>query len=265
MNNICKIFRECSSDILNWLTKQPEVKEESMTDRFLFDISERLPIVKYKQFSRMEEGRKTGADWEWWFLFPNDNSFCARVQAKKLKNDEDNYAGIAYTKNGTLQIERLIEDSDKDNFASMYVFYSSENSQYTLCEGLKKGLKVGNEGVFIGDAVQLKDEIISKPRAKYLARDILKYTNPISCLFCCPMAKELSYGGLKEYFKKYFPKNIDTDNNQKGFVETPRRISQFMNKESDTWWEKEYRYYIENVNAILVIDLRNKSKMSDNK
>lgn len=88
-----------------------------MTDRFLFDISEKLPIVKYKQFTRMEEERKTGADWEWWFLFPNDKAFCARVQAKKLKTDKDNYAGIDYTTNGMLQIERLIEDSNKEDYA----------------------------------------------------------------------------------------------------------------------------------------------------
>ena len=173
MNNICKVFNECSNDILNWLSKQPEVKEESMTDRFLFDISEKLPIVKYKQFTRMEEGRKTGADWEWWVLFPNDKSFCARVQAKKLKNDKDNYAGIAYTTNGMLQIERLLEDSNKNDFASLYAFYSSESSKYTLCGGRK-----GNEGVFITDAEHLKNEILDNPRANLRRLIALKRCSP---------------------------------------------------------------------------------------
>lgn len=259
-NNICKVFNECSNDILNWLTKQPEVKEESMTDRFLFEISEKLPIVKYKQFSRMEEGRKTGADWEWWFLFPDDNCFGARVQAKKLKNSKDNYAGIAYTTNGMLQIEKLIDDSDKENFASLYAFYSTESSKHTLCGGRK-----GNEGVFIGDALKLKEEFISKPRTKLLAQDVLKYTNPISCLFCCPMTERLTYNGLKEHLMNYFPtlfqKNENSNNdNPIGFMKTPSRITQFMNKESDNWWETEYRNSIQNSNAILVIDLRNIEK-----
>jgi hypothetical protein len=258
MNNICKVFNDCSNDILNWLTKQPEVKEESMTDRFLFDISEKLPIVKYKQFTRMEEGRKTGADWEWWFLFPNDKAFCARVQAKKLKNDKDNYAGIAYTTNGMLQIERLLDDSSKNDYASLYAFYSTESSKHTLCGGRK-----GNEGVFISDAEHLKNEIIDKPRAKHLAQDILKYSNPISCLFCCHMTERLTYDGLKEHLRRYFPTlydnkiNSKNDNNTIGFVKIPNRITQFLNKESDSWWENEFRQSIENVNAILVIDLRN--------
>lgn len=200
MNNICKVFNECSSDILNWLTKQPEVKEESMTDRFLFDISEKLPIVRYKQFTRMVEGRKTGADWEWWILFPNDNAFCARVQAKKLKTDKDNYAGIAYTTNDMLQIERLLEDSNKDGFASLYAFYSSEITNHTLCRGRKD-----NAGVFICDAENLKNNIIDKPRSKYFAKDVLKFSNPISCLFCCSMTERLTYDGLKEHLRNYFP------------------------------------------------------------
>lgn len=261
MNNICKVFNECSNDILNWLSKQPEVKEESMTDRFLFDISEKLPIVKYKQFTRIEEGRKTGADWEWWILFPNDKAFCARVQAKKLKTDKDNYAGIAYTTNGMLQIERLIEDSKKEEYASLYAFYSTESSNHTLCRGRK-----ANEGVFISDAENLKNEIIDKPRAKYFAQDILKYSNPISCLFCCPMTERLTYDGLKEHMRDYFPtlygkstKN-NNENSPTGFVKTPGRITQFMNKESDSWWENEYRFSIQNVNAIIVIDLRNEEK-----
>ena len=267
MNNICKIFQDCSSDIRHWLAKQPEVKEESMTDRFLFDISEKLSIVRYKQFSRMEEGRKTGADWEWWFLFRDRNSFCARVQAKKLKTNEDNYAGIAYPHPAKemLQIDKLISDSYKNNFAPMYVFYSSESSRYTLCRG-RKG---DDEGVFISDAVHLRDEIISKPRKRYLAQNVLQYANPISCLFCCPLADGLTYEGLKKYFSEYFPTiyygrintKIETDNFiPQGFVKTPDRILQFMNKESDTWWEKEHWRSVENTNALLVIDLRNEVK-----
>ena len=210
----------------------------------------------------MEEGRKTGADWEWWVLFPNDKSFCARVQAKKLKNDKDNYAGIAYTTNGMLQIERLLEDSNKNDFASLYAFYSSESSKYTLCGGRK-----GNEGVFITDAEHLKNEILDNPRAKYLAKDVLKYSNPISCLFCCPMTERLSYEGLKEHLRNYFPtlyqrrvKENSNDNNPIGFIKTPNRIKDFMKSEIEYNWEAQYERNFENVNAILVFDLRNEDK-----
>jgi hypothetical protein len=222
MNKICKTFHECSNDILNWLSKQPEVKEESMTDRFLFEISEKLPdIVKYKQFSRLEEGRKTGADWEWWILLPNNLAFCARVQAKKLKSNTDNYASIAYTSNGMLQIERLLDDCNLENFASLYAFYSTESCIHTMCSGKKS-----NEGVFICDADTLKERVFDKPRTKYLAADILQFSNPISCLFCCPLSHEKREEFFKEYFRQYFPnlynkRKRENSNNPQGFVKIP--------------------------------------------
>ncbi len=259
MNKICKTFHECSNDILNWLSKQPEVKEESMTDRFLFEISEKLPyIVKYKQFNRIEEGRKTGADWEWWILLPNNQAFCSRVQAKKLKSDKDNYAGIAYTTNGILQIERLIDDCTKENFASLYAFYTTESSKYSMCGGKMND----KEGVFLSDALQLREEIINKPRSSYLAKDILKYSNPISCLFCCPLSHENNMDDFYQYFRQYFPRiyskraNENSDKPQ-GFVTIPERILNFINGELEKPWEIQYESSIQNVNALLVIDLRN--------
>lgn len=261
MNNICQVFNECSYDIFNWLTKQPEVKEESMTDRFLFNISEKLPIVQYKQFSRIDEGKTTGADWEWWFLFPDDKAFCARVQAKKLKNDKDNYAGIAYTRNGTLQIERLIDDSKSEGFASLYAFYSSEVYPKTLCMGDES-----SQGVFLSEAEQLKSVVIDNPRTKYLAKDLLNYANPLSCLFCCPLSADLSYDGFKKHLRTYFPtlfKN-STPNDPIGFVKTPHRIIQLLEIDTASWWETEYRNYIENVDAIMIIDLRDMEKKADN-
>ena len=44
-------------------------------------------------------------------------------------------------------------------------------------------------------------------------------------------------------------------------IEVPGdQAAEFLNKETDSWWETEYRHSIENVNAILVIDLRNEEK-----
>jgi len=51
------------------MRKQPEVKEESLTDWLLFDVSQKISRITYKSFPRHEEARRTGADWEWWFLF----------------------------------------------------------------------------------------------------------------------------------------------------------------------------------------------------
>lgn len=80
----CERVRHCSLYVRHWIEKQPEVKEESLTDWLLFELSRRIPRIRYKSFSRHEESRVTGADWHWWFVFDRF-SFQIRVQAKRLK------------------------------------------------------------------------------------------------------------------------------------------------------------------------------------
>ncbi len=71
MDEICKQLHQSSGFVRKWIAKQPAVKEESLTDWLLFDVSTRLPNVLYHAFTRHEEARHTGADWEWWLLFPH--------------------------------------------------------------------------------------------------------------------------------------------------------------------------------------------------
>ena len=79
------------------------------------------------------------------------------------------------------------------------------------------------------------------------------------------MTNDGTQKGLRDYFKRYFPTiynkrtNNDSDYPQ-GFVKTPDRIIQFLNSESDQFRESEYQNSIENVNAILVIDMRDNKK-----
>lgn len=260
MNNICKSFNDCSAEVKKWLTKQPEVKEETLTDWLLYNLSEKIPALKYKQFTRSEEGRKTGADWEWWFVFSNKKAFAARIQAKKLKASIDNYPSIAYTSNGKLQIERLLDDSVKDGFASFYALYSTENNHNTMCGGRKNG-----EGVFLGEANKLRNEFIMQSRRALNPSDILSHTNPISCLFCCPLTYEGGKdveSGFRRHLEQYFPTFSDKlgerQNIQElGFREPPNYVKQLLENETiPEWWENEYRFYFEKINAIIVIDMR---------
>ncbi len=257
---ICAAFNHCTTDIKNWISKQPEVKEESITDRFLYDLSEKISILKYKQFNRTVEGRKTGADWEWWFVFSNKEAFGARIQAKKIKTNGDNYPSIAYISNEQLQIERLLDDSSNDGLASFYSFYSSKSSStFNMCGGPNSG-----QGVFLAEANKLREEIILQPRKKLTADDILKLTNPISCLFCCPITNHYKgdfQTGLKEYLKKYFPdfsknKREDSNQNALGFLPPPSYVLQFISGKVEDWWELEYQRMLEKTSALLVIDLR---------
>lgn len=79
MHSECRVFISASLCLSEWITAQPFVKEESLTDWLLYRLSKNLPSLKYKEFNRHEEAR-TGADWEWW-LIGNSESLCLRVQA----------------------------------------------------------------------------------------------------------------------------------------------------------------------------------------
>lgn len=258
MKRLCEIFEDSSSYIKDWLQDQPELKEESMTDWFLYNLSKLTPAIRYKQFTRTEEGRKTGADWEWWFVFSDKKSFASRVQAKKLKQNFDNYSGIAYVSSDKLQIERLLDDSAKDGFASFYTFYSTEDSKPAKCKGLNS-----KSGVFISEANNLRNKFILKGKRRIEPKDVIATSNPISCLFCCPMVFETSdvAEGFRQHIKSYFPTVSDnlSNNNltQDGFRETPNWIINSINEPTiPDWWEIELRYHFERVNAVVIVDLR---------
>lgn len=260
MNQYCHVFKDCSSYIKNWIDKQPEVGEESITDWFLFNISEKLPYIKYKQFTRYVEGCVTGADWEWWFVFSNSQSFATRVQAKKIRLNKDNYPGLAHTTRGTLQVDKLIKDAHTNNMAAFYAFYTNSDSK-TLCKGNGNGY-----GVYWSEANKIRTEFIQKGRRKVNDSDVLAMSNPIECLFCCPLTFEKQNGveGFRHYLESYFPTYNEQDENSNirvdnlGFQKTPNHIKTILeNEEIPDWYESEFRSQIQGIKSILVIDMRN--------
>lgn len=256
-------FANHAKKIRNWLDKQPEAKEESLTDWLLYSLSEESTAIRYRQFNRTEESRKTGADWEWWFVFPNGRSFAARIQAKKLKPHKDCYPAIAYCPNGKLQIERLLEDCEVNGMAAFYVFYSTEDLQHIKCQ--TRG-NYRNEGVFFAEANLLRKEVIEGGRKKLMPKDVLAFANYLSCLFCCPIGYSKAgsvEGEFRQYLEYYFPTysenaNGESNDNGIGFRETPNYILELLNNDRVTEeWVLAHDAQFERVNGVLVIDLRN--------
>lgn len=141
-------LRNSSLYVRKWLIRQPSVKEESITDWLLFDISERIKGIYYRAFTRHEEAGKTGADWEWWFVF-RDFAMKLRIQAKKLILKQDNDPSLAHTNRHGLQIEKLLKDSINENFIPLYAFYTS-HADVTMC-----GKKILDEGVYLAGGKQI--------------------------------------------------------------------------------------------------------------
>lgn len=273
----CKSINKSSRYIRTWLQKQPEVKEESLTDWLLYDISQNVPRIKYKSFSRHIEARQTGADWEWWILF---SKFCfkMRVQAKKIDVSGDNYPAIAYTNRFGLQIEKLLKDAKQTGSIPLYALYSPVQAPVKCIRHRAQ------EGVFVAGGTEIYNAIINTPRAFVSCSDLLARSNALSCFFCCPLLRNAGNGSapspdtagdgflafLNEYYSEEFAKkpteqsvpaeeHVSKDKFPGVYGKPPSYIESFVgNGQGDTpeWWEKEFKHNIEDLNALMVYDMR---------
>lgn len=280
------IFHICSQYIKQWISEQPRVKEESLTDWLLFEVSLKNPTIYYQAFSRHEEA-VNGADWEWWILTSEDfyssrsQSLCAYrffVQAKKLlSQNEDNYPLIHYSNKHGLQIEHLISKAKLYNAFPLYMFYSATEPEI---EKQKDNLRLVapkimeccrncSNGCFLSDAHDVYD-LISSGRKQLSDIELLNHSYKLSLLdelFTYPVRsyeqmlskfnQELikvleSRGEISQYKApnvygiKHFGKGI------------PDYLSLFIEQHSEdiSWFETEMKRSLPNVGGIGVIDLR---------
>lgn len=253
MKRDCEILKEASIYVREWIEKQPSVKEESLTDWLLYNISEKAKRIIYRSFTRNEEAKTTGADWEWWFLY-GKFSYKFRVQAKKINVSGDNYPSIGYANRHGLQIEKLIEDSNRNNFLPIYAFYTDK------VDKVRCGKNILDEGVYISGANGLNEKIIKQSRKVIVYNDILEDSIPLSCMLCCPISDRSSDEGFSKFISTYFGTEMSSLGKELGrYSEIPRYIISLLETAQNSlpdWWEKEFSRYVENVNGILVFDYR---------
>jgi len=259
MNNICEELKKSSSYVRRWLTNQPVVKEESLTDWLLYNVSKNVPSVLYHAFTRHQEARETGADWEWWILFKT-HSIRLRVQAKKVSSSKDNYPDLARTNRYGLQIDMFLDGARKANAIVLYALYSAQDSR-TMCGSHHTEY---DDGVYLAGASRLNSDFISGGRKHVNADNLLSRSVPFSCFACCPLLHGRD-GSMTEFFKNYFESELETDKERnvehRGIhSELPRYISSLLEHRGESvpdWWENEFKYLLQDFNAVLVYDFRN--------
>lgn len=195
----CEQVRYCSLYVRQWIEKQPEVKEESLTDWLLFELSRRIPRIRYKSFSRHEESHVTGADWHWWFVF-DTFSFQVRVQAKRLKASGNCRPAILYPRRSCGQITKLIDDAKANNYLPLYAFYSAG------APGVMCGHRLTDEGVYLAGALNVFGQSVKSTSTPLRSAQLLAISNPLSCLICCPYTSGPE--GLLAYITAYYKSEI---------------------------------------------------------
>jgi len=266
---LCDEFRRVSRYIYKWILNQPAVEETSITDWVLFSLSKNTNKITYVKFSRQVEGRKTGADWEWWFV-GDGPSLSLRIQAKKLFIGEDNYHGIAYTNKHGLQIEKLREDALRKNHIPFYAFYfANQDLDNLLCGATKRKKK--NHGIFLASAENIYEKFIINGRKKIEPSDVLSCSYPIHCLVCCDLFNNVYFNAdnigparqihnyIKKCYGEVFIEGMENTENLGLHEELPNYVLNLLNQEASQipdGWMKDFGRDVQDINSILIFDLR---------
>lgn len=253
INQVGAAFNECSAEIKRMIISNPDVNAETLTGWLLQNLQEKTSKVKYKQFTQSTGGQPEIADWEWWFVFSDQASFTVRIQAIKLDPSSDNDPNLMSDLDGQLQMEQQVERNVKDGFAPMYVIYSTNDHNSSICKNGKT-----NDGIFWVEADKFRKEFFSNGQRSLSSTDILTFSNPVSCILCCPGI----YGegidieqGFRQHIRHYFP-HI-SENGNAAFRYTPQYIIDLLECDSLTDdWEMQNQISQGRSKGILAVDLR---------
>ena len=210
MKSLYELAQKADNYTAGWMSRQPAVKEESITDWLLDFFDQNSSLIQYYQFNHHEEARYSGADWDWWFLL-RKGCFKIRVQAKRVRKNHDHYPNLARSNRSGYQLDKLLDSSSKYNFYPIYSLYGfSENIE--KCPKLSDRGVSYNHSLFICSAQEVYNLVFGLPRNRIESSDLLKLSIPLPCLFCCPLVSNFSNDGPFRLFQHYFPSPTrDTD------------------------------------------------------
>lgn len=278
------LFHEPTKTVFDWIRQQPHVKEESITDWLLFELSKSCNRLKYYAFSRHEE-TSNGADWEWWILTVH-NAYRFRVQAKKLKPKADNYPSVCYSNKVGMQIDIIRNAAKSDGAFPLYMFYSAEEQKYDLViqnyprqnmRDMIAWCKTCDSGAFLSPADLVYDVVLGQPRRKIEASALLNISLKLSCFdsmlqpgnaHSINAIVENDLNDLDKLYKREKSKNYhfkyeyESIENSYQYNRVPSWLSYISgerqsNTELSEWFEGEFRSHIPKVAGIAVLDMRN--------
>lgn len=276
------IFHDCSKYVYDWINKQKHVKEESLTDWLLYEISQECHFIFYQAFTRHEEARN-GSDWEWWILttdFRNSYQFNAYrflIQAKKLLSyGNDNYPLISYGNKHGIQVDMLLNSAYTRNALPLYMYYSIGNSDVNeqikniayIPESALRWCESCTNGCYLSLAQVVYDLLYNVPRKKIMDSKLLNNSFKLSILdraigmsgnkidkILDDFNNSLLNGRIidSEYYCNNKVQGMKHDGNS-----IPNYLRVFIQNRHDnlSWFEEEMN--ITDISGLGVIDLRNK-------
>lgn len=264
------IFHSASQYCYNWLESQPCVKEESITDWLLYYISTQSDKIVYKAFNRKEEAFN-GSDWEWWIL-TDTYAFRFLIQAKKLKENADNYPNLSYNNRRGMQIDLLINSAFEKSAMPFYAFYSCQKPELEkqiknisyIDESVLKWCKPCINGCFLSSAFWIKEKVLDAPKKSIYAIELLNASFGISIFDYNTSISMEKVTDLLLNVDSYYRNQIG---NKKGNAHLLQELPNYVRvlignknnkQQSLSWYESEFHNDLSSLSGVSIIDLRNR-------
>ena len=197
--DLCDANKALGLEVRDFVLNVPDAKEESITDYLVWKwraLDARFNYINVKTFNRQEEHATTGADFElelW--LVGQFKCLPLLFQAKKFTKPYAGYVRtLNYPNNTQAQLQKLLSYSASQHLLPFYSIYTCVAASLPLCGGRTDF----ETDIYMIDGATIK-EIANGPRGRKVSlQDLLQFSNPFHCMFCCPMGIEGSY------FQHYF-------------------------------------------------------------
>ena len=267
------VFHNTSRYCYEWLDKQPSVKEESLTDWLLYNVSNLSPKVYYKAFTRNEESNN-GADWEWWILVNSNfetRAYRLLIQAKKLKPNSDNYPLVTYSNKNGMQIDLLIDEAKRRKALPLYAYYSC--CKPDLSQQLINVTYIPNDllswcggctnGCLLTSAFELHSKVFSHSRMVLNEKELINSSFGLSILDAV-LDNSMNPFNLLDKLARHYQYSVgNQESYNSGIVYKYKDLPQYVKtliernaKEDLSWFENEFRYYLDPLSGVVVIDAR---------
>ncbi|MBU0558176.1 MAG: hypothetical protein KJ799_03645 [Bacteroidetes bacterium] len=261
---ICDNNKIISKSVLEFIQFVPDVNEESITDYLVWQwrkLDKRFNYLNIEKYSKEDENKKTGADFELELWLIKDNKpIPFVVQAKKFIKDYNSYCSkLNYkTKAKKRQIYILSNYAKTEKRLPFYLIYSKpDKDTRIICGGMKNNLFEEETSLYFADAYVIEQMSKDYKNKKLSKNEILEQSNSFCCLFCCPLTR---HNNLHDYFSHYYSKALSEHSAIfDGENEIPIYVRQIMSNEinDNQIYGLIEEYRLNRFRNIGVMDLRN--------
>lgn len=252
---LCQCNKAVGLEVRDFILNVPDAKEESITDYLVWKwrlLDSRFKYINVRLCTRQEESLTTGADFELelWLIGQTE---CVPLlfQAKKFLKPFYSYVQkLNYRDSTQSQLSKLLSYATANKLLPFYAIYTAGGTAEPLCAGRSDP----ETGVYMIDALTIKDFADAKHGRKLPLSALIARSNPFHCMFCCPLGPE------KHYFSSYF--NVDASGGAiRSFQKLPGYVQNILSMPQDSlehpeqakWGQKDH---LPPVRAIGVYDFR---------